>query len=148
MIDIVVLLCSIIGGTLVGIYAAKRKKQYCLFVCDLNRYLNEFAFNINGAKLLKSEFDKKFANGCSVEFSKYLLSEKHECPYKALSENLNAFMSGLSASSSEQLKYHLQEYSAKFKAVENSVVPQCSKLSATYVKLGFLLGVMAGIVVM
>lgn len=148
MIDIVVLLCSIIGGTVVGIYAAKRKKQYCLFVCDLNRYLTEFAINVSGAKLLKSEFDKKFAGGCSTEFCKYLLSENRQCPYKNLSENLEGFMSGLSASSSEQLKYHLQEYSTKFKTVENSVVPQCAKMCATYIKLGFLLGVMAGIVVM
>lgn len=148
MIDIVLLTCTIIGGTLLGIYAARQKKRYCKFLQDSLNYVNEFAINVRGRKLLLAEFSQKFSTTCGKEFSDYVLSENKECKYKTLKPVMDEFWQGLQTSSTDELNSHLESCAAKLKAMTDQALPECSKLCVTYVKLGFLAGVMLGIVVM
>lgn len=146
MLDIVVIIVCSLCGFAIGKYVERRVKAKSDFLSDLVRYTELFRLNIDGRQVELDKFNKEFAENCSVAFREYLTDGKIRCGLSnAEKTSLKNFYDNIGAVGSRELKSHIDYYSAIFSSQNKSATEQASKASV-YVKLGILLGVMVGIV--
>ena len=148
MIDIVILIACATCGYACGKFLEKRVKRKGEFYSDLNRYLSLFKLNIEGRQIELSKFNEEFCANSSSVFREYIQNSKIKCSVTSVQkENINAFFNNLNCVSSRELAKHIEYYSNVFATDNKQIESEVSK-SSIYVKLGILLGVMVGIVLM
>lgn len=146
MIDIIIILACSMCGFALGKCALIRVKCKSEFYDDLERYLTLLKINIEGRQVELSVFDRDFATNCSNIFAEYLATRKLKCSVSSIQRNnLNNFFSNLDCSCSQQLTKHLECYNMIFTS-DISVARDEAKKGSIYPKLGILLGVMVGII--
>lgn len=149
MTDIIILIACTLCGYACGKYLERRVKNKGVFLADLNRYVSLLKVNIEGRQLELSKFNSEFCRNCSQVFQEYLASSKIKCSLPtAQKESVASFFSNLSCSSSQALTRHLEYYSTVFADMEKQFNDKEMPTLSMYVKLGILLGVMLGIVLM
>ena len=148
MTNIIILFCSILGGFLVGQHFEKREKCRGQFFADLTKYLVLLKTNVSVTRIELAEFDKEFSQSSSVVFANYLLKRED---ISFLTKQQKALMASLfdslSATTSAQLINNLDYYYQLVNA-EYSLISNSSRNSFVCVKLGILVGVMVGILLM
>ncbi len=146
MIDIVVLVACTLCGYVIGKYFEKQIRIKSAFFFDVNKYLSLFEVNIDGRQLEIDEFNKEFAENCSAAFLEYLGSGKTKCRLSTIEKKeLKLLFDSFEAVSSQELKKQISFQRYFFTEQNNRYSEQASKASI-YPKLGILLGVMVGIV--
>lgn len=146
MIDIVILIVCATCGFVCGKYLEKRIKYKGNFYLDLNRYVTLLKVNIEGRQIELSKFNEEFCENCSPVFREYIQNDKIRCGLSSVQKsNVYAFFGNLSCVSSQELTKHIDYYSYIF-ATENKQIESEVAKASIYVKLGILLGVMVGIV--
>ena len=148
MIDIVILIACALCGYALGKYLEKRVKRKGNFYGDLTRYIALLKVNIERRQLELGKFNEEFGTNCSAVFRDYLQSSKFKVSLTtAQKENVAAFFNNLGCVSSQELIKHIEYYDHIFATDNRQIEVEVSKASI-YVKLGILLGVMVGIVLM
>lgn len=145
MIDIVIVATAAVCGYFIGKFFEKRFEQKKLFYSDIVRYVDRFSYNVKNRQKELSVFDEEFTRECSAVFGSYI--KENKLPYrfsKASKTVLADFRKDLNCISSEELLKRLEYYKTQFSA-ENSAANDEYKKASIYSKLGILLGVMAGI---
>lgn len=149
MTNIILLIACSLCGYACGKYLENRIKRKGEFLSDLNRYVTLLKVNVEGKQLELSEFNAQFGSSCSEIFKEYLLDGKLKCTLSKLQrESVEMFFSNLSRSSSQELTKHLEYYGAVFESMDKQFTQKEIAGASMYVKLGILLGVMIGIVLM
>ena len=148
MTNIIILFCCILSGFLVGRHLSKRIKDKENFFYDLTRYLSLLKVNVKGRCVELHHFNKEFATSCAEPFANLLLSNKVPTFLDANQKQLvTSIFANLSATTSTQLLSNIDYF-------EQLIANQVDGLSNTfhngkmYSKLGVLLGVMVGILLM
>ena len=148
MTNIIILFCSILAGFLVGKHFEKRQKQREQFLGDLSRYVKLLKNNVIGRRVVWDKFNQQFECSCSCVFAKFL-HDNNSITFltKTQRQMVQSLFSSLSVTTSVQmisnLDYYEQLISAEWEAVSN-----LTRNRDVAVKLGVLLGVMAGILLM
>lgn len=147
MIDIVIIITTSICGFFVGKFLSKRSAQKKIFYADMLRYIDQFAFNVKNTQKELGAFDEEFSRDCSEAFCTYIKEGKCASGISKSSKTVLAdFRKDLNCISSEELLKRLEYYKGIFSAEFNAVCDEYKK-SSIYSKLGILLGVMAGILI-
>lgn len=145
MLDIVIIITTSVCGFFVGKFLEKRSAQKKIFYSDMLRYIDQFAFNVKNMQKELGVFDNEFSRDCSEVFRAYLKESKFLFRISKSSKTALAdFRKDLNCISSEELLKRLDYYKGIFSAEFNAVCDEYKK-SAIYSKLGILLGVMVGI---
>ena len=148
MIDIIILIACTLCGFACGKYIEKRVKRKGEFYSDLVRYLALLKINVDGRKLELQRFYDEFTSQCSQVFADYLRDGKLRFSLNALEKsNVGKFFDNLSCSSSTELYKHIEYCNGLLQSDATRAESEVAKASV-YVKLGLLLGIMAGIVLM
>lgn len=148
MIDIIILIACTLCGFVCGKYVEKRAKRKGEFYSDLIKYLTLLKINVDGRKLELNDFNADFATQCSKTFAEYLQFRKLRCSLSSIQKsNLDKFFDNLSCASSTELNKHIEYSSSVLSNDAQQIESEVAKASV-YVKLGLLLGLMAGIVLM
>ena len=148
MLDIIILIACAMCGFVCGKYLEKRVRRKGEFYSDLQRYVTLLKVNVEGKQVELSAFDEEFCQGCSVCFSQYVLDRKVKCALSSQQKsNVQAFFDNIGCVSSQELIRHIDYYKAVFETDAKSISEEVTKASI-YAKLGILLGVMVGIVLM
>lgn len=135
-------------GFACGKYLEKRIKRKGDFFSDLSRYLTLLKVNIEGRQVELEEFNREFCTNSSSVFREYIQNGKVKCALSsAQKDSISAFFSHLDCVSTQELVKHIEYYSYVF-STENKLVEAEVTKASIYVKLGILLGVMVGIVLM
>ena len=146
MTDIVVILACSLCGFAIGKFLERLICGKAAFFSDVNRYLTLFVVNIDGRQLEIDAFNKDFKTSCGSAFAEYLDGGKMRLKLsQSEKKELKSFFDDLSAVSSQDLKKQIECHKAFFAVREKIYSEQASKASV-YSKLGILLGVMVGIV--
>ena len=149
MLDIIILIACTLCGFALGKYLERRIKRKGEFYSDLNRYTALLKVNIEGRQVELSTFNSEFASNCSLTFREYLQNRKLKCSLSSVQKNdVKNFFDNLDCASSQELTKHIDYYSTLFAAEGKQVSEKEVAKSSIYVKLGILLGVMVGIVLM
>lgn len=146
MIDIIIIICSVLGGFALGKFFEKKIVAKGKFYRDLLRYVATLKENVSGRQLELRKFNEEFAKTCGKPFAEYVLTGKLSLRLsKAQQSNVSALFNNLDCASSQELLQHL-EYQGGILADEGKEVcdNEVSKASI-YSKLGMLLGAMLGI---
>lgn len=145
MIDIIIIICCILGGFAIGKFVERKVVSKGKFYRDLVRYASTLNENISGRQLEIAQFNQQFILNCGKEFGDYLTVRqiKIKIP-KPQQDNIENFFSNLSCSSSQSLSNHIALYLKIFADDAESVQGEVSK-ATIYSKLGMLLGAMLGI---
>lgn len=148
MTNIIILFCTILAGFLIGKHFEMREAQKGLFFCDLKKYVALLKTNVNGKRLELSVFNDEFVKSSSRLFAVYLTDKQlPSCLNKNQKQLVQSFFDSLSAVTSSQLianlDYYEQLISAEFSAVSEKVNSR-----QICVKLGVLVGVIIGILLM
>ena len=147
MIDIIILFACTLCGFACGKYLEKRIKRKGEFCSDLARYATSLKINVEGRKLELASFNEEFSAQCSEHFADFLRDGKIRCSLPALQKaNVTKFFDNLSCSSSSELDKHIEYYNGVFTAFAKQVTENEVAKASVYVKLGILLGMMVGIV--
>ncbi len=145
MTDIVVLIACAACGFCLGMYAEKRIRRKNAFYADLVKYIELFALNIDGRQLEVDKFNADFAKNCSANFAQYLAGDTKKLGLSAKErQGLEEFFADIGRADTQQLKKFLEHYRAIFEQ-QRKIVEQRSQKASVYAKLGFLLGLMLGI---
>ena len=145
MLDIVIIIACSLCGFAVGKYLEKRIRNKNSFFVDLNKYIASFRINVDGRQLERDLFNAEFSESCGDGFREYLKGGKLKCKLSAPEQKeIKDFFENLGEVSSVELKKNLDYYSYVFSEKSKLIAEQSNKASV-YVKLGILLGVMAGI---
>ena len=148
MIDIIILIACVLCGFICGKCMENRIKRKGEFYADLQRYITLLRVNVEGKQKELSAFNDEFSKNCSQSFSQYIQSDKL---IRALSSsqksNVMAFYDNIGGVSSQELIRHIDYYKAVFESDAKKISEEVAKASI-YTKLGILLGVMVGIVLM
>lgn len=148
MIDIIILIACILCGFACGKCFEKRAKCKGEFYNDLIRYLSLLKINVEGRKLELTRFNEEFSSQCSQVFGDFLREGKFKFSLSALQKgNVAKFFDNLSCASSSELNKHIDYYNGVLTADAKQAESEVAKASV-YVKIGLLLGLMAGIVLM
>ena len=148
MLDIIILIACALCGFVCGKYLEKRVKRKGEFYSDLNRYVALLKVNVEGRQVEMSTFDSEFTSNCSPTFCEYLQNRKWKCSLTSAQKSEVAnFFDNMDCVSSQQLQKHIEYYASLFEASKQTIEQDVAK-SSIYVKLGILLGVMVGIVLM
>ena len=148
MLDIIILIACSLCGFACGKYLEKRTKRKGEFYSDLQRYVTLLKLNVEGKQVELFAFNEEFCQNCSEAFSHFLQEGKFKCAFSSLQKsNVDAFFNNLGCVSSEELVRHIDYYKAVFEADAKKISDEVAKASI-YTKLGILLGVMVGIVLM
>lgn len=142
--DIIIVVCCMCVGLLVGRFVKAQYVQKRVFFADLCRYIAEFTNNINGRQIELGAFDDNYSAKCSDVFAQYLCDGKLP---KLSAEDKSAvgdFFAQLNGATSSDLLIHLQSNSVLF-GEKLDVAKSDADKSAVYPKLGVLLGLMVGI---
>ena len=149
MIDIIILIACALCGFACGKYLERRVKRKGEFYNDLNRYLTLFKVNVEGRQVELSTFNSEFVANCSNTFREYLQNGKLKCSLSAMQKSdVTNFFDNLNCVSSQELTKHIEYYGALFSAEGKQVSEKEVAKASIYARLGILLGVMVGIVLM
>ena len=149
MIDIIILIACTLCGFACGKYLEKRIKRKGEFYSDLTRYVMLLKINVEGRKLELARFNEEFVEQCGTIFAEYLRDGKIRCGLSAMEKNnVEKFFDNLSCASSEELGKHIEYYTALLNSDAKRVTEGEVAKASVYVKLGVLLGMMVGIVLM
>lgn len=146
MLDIIIIICCVLGGFALGKYFENRICEKGKFFQDITRYASTLKENVLGRQLELSRFNENFTKTCSRAFAEYLNEGKIRVQLsKTQKSNLSLFFDNLDCTSSQALVQHL-DYHGKLLADETkSVLDREVTKAAIYGKLGMLLGAMIGI---
>lgn len=148
MTNIIILICTTLGGFLVGKHFEKREKLRGDFLGDLCRYIKLLKNNVKGRRVELSAFNQQFAQSCSSIFAKFLLDNGSISFFsKNQRQMVQSLFATLSVTTSAQMISNLDYYEQLINA-ENEVVSNLVRNRFVSVKLGVLLGVMVGILLM
>ena len=148
MIDIIILIGCTLCGFACGKYLEKRIRRKGEFYSDLLRYVTLLKLNVEGKQVELSTFNEEFCQNCSESFAQYLLEGKVKCAFSKLQKsNVVAFFENIGCVSSEELIRHIDYYKEVFDTDAKKIKEEVGKASIC-AKLGILLGVMVGIVLM
>ena len=148
MIDIIILIGCALCGYICGKYLEKRTKRKGEFYNDLLRYVTLLKVNVEGRQVELSDFNGEFCNNCSESFRQYVQEGKTRSAFSDLQKNnVDTFFNNIGCVSSQELIRHIDYYRVLFEADGKKISDEVSKASI-YTKLGILLGVMVGIVLM
>lgn len=149
MTNIIILITCSLCGYACGKYLEKRVRNKGAFLTDLCRYASFLKVNVEGRCIELSKFNSEFASSCSEVFRDYLISGKLKCALTSTQkESVSNFFSNLDCASSQELTKHLDHYVAVFDDMSKQFTQKELSSSSMYSKLGVLLGVMLGIVLM
>ena len=148
MLDIIILITCALCGFVCGKYLEKRVRRKGEFYSDLQRYITLLKVNVEGKQVELDAFNEEFCNGCSDAFRHYVYEGKVKCAFsRSQKSNVAAFFDNIGCVSSQELIRHIDYYKAVFEADAKKITDEVNKASI-YSKLGILLGVMVGIVLM
>ena len=148
MLDIIILIACALCGFVCGKYLEKRTKRKGDFYTDLVRYVTLLKVNIEGKQVELPVFNEEYCQTCSEVFSQYLIESKLRCALSSSQKsNIEGFFENIGCVTTQELNKHIDYYKTIFEADSKSISEEVSKASI-YVKLGILLGVMVGIVLM
>lgn len=148
MLDIIILIACALCGFAWGKYLEKRVRRKGEFYSDLQRYVTLLKVNVEGKQVELSVFNEEFCQNCSDTFCQYLQEDKLKCALSALQKsNVHSFFDNIGCVSSQELIRHIDYYKTVFETDAKKITDEVSKASI-YTKLGILLGVMIGIVLM
>lgn len=146
MTDIIVLLACAFCGFAVGKYLERRVRCKKAFFEDANKYIELFKVNISGRQLEVNAFNEEFGKNYSGAFAEYVKGVKGKFNLTSTEKLLlDNFFQCLNAVSSQELQKQLDFNARPVKELAVKYSEQSSKASI-YPKLGLLMGVMAGIV--
>jgi len=146
MIDIIIIICCVLGGFALGKYVENRIGEKGKFYQDLTRYTVALKDNVSGRQLELSKFNDEFCASCSKVFAEFLSTGKIKLRLsKSEKKNIDAFFDNLNCASSQALVQHI-DYQGKIltENADDVINKQVAKASI-YSKLGMLLGAMLGI---
>ena len=144
MIDIILFLCTITAGFLIGLYLQKRVAKTNQMWNDLARYITALKLNVTGRQKELADFNLEFAGTCGETFRECLLSKKYPNLKPPQKKRLEEFFANLDCAGSNQLLENLDFYAGQFE-VDLKDSADAAKKSSIYIKLGILLGAMVGI---
>ena len=148
MTDIVILIACSLCGFACGRLVEKRCLRRAEFVADLDKYVALFRANIEGRQIEKELFDREFCQNCSDVFREYMQTGKLRCKLSsAFQKDLDIFWNGLSCVNTDELKKNV-DFFANIVSQELKKIQQDKGKLSVYTKLGILLGVTVGIVLM
>ena len=148
MLDIIILIACALCGFACGKFLEKRTRRKGEFYSDLQRYITLLKVNVEGKQVELDDFNKEFCKNCSDSFCQYVQEGKIKCAFSnSQKSNVTAFFDNIGCVSSQELIRHIDYYKAVFEADTKKITEEVSKASI-YAKLGILLGVMVGIVLM
>lgn len=148
MLDIIILIACSLCGFASGKYLEKRIKRKGEFYSDLQRYVTLLKVNIEGKQVELDCFNEEFCISSSDVFSEFLLEGKIKCALTSSQKsNVVAFFDNIGCVTSQELTRHIDFYKAVFDTDAKKIYEESTKASI-YAKLGILLGVMIGIVLM
>ncbi len=144
MINIILLLCCIFVGFLLGIVARKQVVARAELFADAVKYVGLFKLNVGGKRLEVAQFNARFLSDCSESFGRYL-EKRESCRMSAQhKKHLQEFFDNLDCTSGEAVIQHLDFYEKIFREDWDACRASATK-SSLYVKLGLLIGAMIGI---
>ena len=148
MLDTIILIACALCGFVCGKFLEKRVKRKGELYSDLCRYVTLLKVNVEGRQVELSTFDTEFATNCSPTFREYLQNRKFKCSLTNAQKNeVTSFFDNMDCVSSQELRKHIEYYATLFESSRQEVEKDVAR-SSIYVKLGILLGVMIGIVLM
>ncbi len=149
MTDILLLICCIFVGLLLGLFLQRRERERSEFVKDLSNYVDLLRLNLDTKRRPIKEINKEFGEKCGKAFRAYLTDPTANIPTdKQLRADVVAFTQGLSCGSSAELAKHLDYYGKMFAELADKAEKEGKSKSGLFVKLGLLLGAMVGILFM
>ena len=144
MTHIIILLCCILCGFLVGRFLQKQVIVRNQMYLDLQKYFSALKLNVGGRQLELNKFNSDFSATCSGAFCAVLQHNKYPHMKAHKRKTVQDFFANLNCASSSQLLQHLEFYEAQIRPdAEQST--EDAKKSSVYVKIGILLGAMVGI---
>lgn len=148
MLNIIILIACAMCGFACGKYLEKRAKRKGEFYTDLQRYISMLKVNVEGKQVELDMFNEDFCQNCSEVFRRFLCERKYKCTLSSLQKsNITGFFDNIGCVSSQELLKHIDYYKVVFESDAKSISEEVAKASI-YSKLGILLGVMVGIVLM
>lgn len=145
MIDIVVLIGCSMCGFAVGMYIVRRNRAQSAFYSDLTKYVELFGLNIESKQIPLNVFNENFATTCGSTFADYLMHNKLQIRLSSVQKkDVESFFNDLGALGSMELSNHVLYYNTIFSSQAKETSDKSSK-AAVYPRLGVLLGVMVGI---
>ena len=104
--------------------------------------------NIKGRKVELARFNAEFCVGSSKVFADYVMDGELKCALKqSQKNNLTQFFENLSCTTSEVLEKHIEYYAEIFAADSKEIAKEVASVSI-YSKLGLLLGIIVGILLL
>ena len=148
MLNIIILIACVLCGFACGKYLEKRAKRKGEFYTDLQRYISMLKVNVEGKQVELDTFNEDFCQNCSEVFRQFICERKYKCAFSSLQKsNITGFFDNIGCVSSQELLKHIDYYRVVFESDAKSINDEVAKASI-YSKLGILLGVMVGIVLM
>ena len=148
MTNIILLLACSLCGFAIGKYLEKRIKRKGEFYSDLTRYVALMRINIKGRKVELSHFNTEFCSASGKIFADYIACGELKCSLKqSQKSNVVRFFENLSCTTSEELEKHIEYYAEIFAADSKEITKDIASASI-YSKLGLLLGMIVGILLL
>lgn len=144
MINIILLICCILVGFLLGIVVRKQVVSSAELFSDAVKYVELFRLNVSGKRLEVTQFNAEFLQDCSESFGRYLEKREGRRMSSQHKKHLQEFFDNLDCASGEAVLQHLDFYEKIFREDWDACRALATK-SSLYVKLGLLLGAMIGI---
>lgn len=144
MTNIIAFLCCVSGGMLVGLHFRKRALQKNQFYSDLVRYISALQLNVTGRQTELAVFNADFVQRASQVFAEASKNRRYPFCSASQKKDLDDFFGNLDCVGSGALLEHLNFFRKQFEPVLAECAAEAKK-SSLYVKLGLLLGAMAGI---
>lgn len=144
MINIILSICCILMGLLLGIAVKKQIVARAEVFSDAVKYAELFKLNVTGKRLEVAQFNANFLQECSKPFRAYF-TDKDCCRLSAQQrKHLKDFFDNLDCINGEALLQHLN-FCQSVLQDDLSICKDAAAKSSLFVKLGLLLGVMVGI---
>ena len=160
MITKLLLVCvASAAGAMTGLFFSKRLKAranyYKALVAFLNHIIAEVKFRRNPIKTVIREFMAFGETPLSKNLSEYLaeadpknLKLSRGSLKQAELAEVKKLLSGLGASDADTQNFELEAEKAKFTPISETAAQHSAKYAASYVKVGFLLGLALGILIL
>lgn len=144
MTRIILLICCILCGFLIGRYLQKQVQAKNQMYLDLLKYIAALKLNVNGRQVELERFNADFCVNCSGAFCSVLQQIKYPHLKADKRKTVQDFFANLNCASGNQLLQHLEFYEAQLRPDAEQCAQAAAK-SSVYVKIGILLGAMVGI---
>ena len=152
MTDIIIIICTSLLGFLFGkAYEDRLLEKESLYV-NLVDFTSKFKANVSCNRVLLDDYLKQFfenADGCFVCYSKHFLygsKLNNKIVSKKEASYLERFFCGLKAKSTVELLDHLNYYKTYFSSTLKAVQSDNATKGKIGQKLGLLIGVIVGLV--